>query len=331
VTGAIVSQTTGVEYGSQPGRCRWFYRLHGRLQKGLTIEIAAVDRLMEKILLKGIPMLSHWTQNDLIVNSVQLHYYRTGQGDKRPLVLVHGFSDNGLCWTPVARDLESEYDVIMPDMRGHGLSERTRPSGKVDMAADLAGLIRSLGLDHPVVCGHSMGAMVTYQLGVRFPELASALVLEDPPWWLSQHAPPFSDTDGNPFEKWVKNLAGQTLDDLLMGYHQDHPDWPEELLRPMCESKKQLDPAILESMQPKLRTQEVDWSSTVQHITLPILLFVGNPELGGIVTPEVVAKVGELNPKVPIVHIPDVGHFIRFDKFTLFMDALRVFLKQLPS
>jgi pimeloyl-ACP methyl ester carboxylesterase len=48
-------------------------------------------------------------------------------GDKRPLVLVHGFSDNALCWTPTARDLESEYDVIMPDMRAHGLSEQVKP------------------------------------------------------------------------------------------------------------------------------------------------------------------------------------------------------------
>src|ERR1051325_4883844 len=115
-------------------------------------------------------MLPHWTQNNLLINGIHLHYYRTGQGDKRPLVLVHGFSDNGLCWSPVARELESEYDVIMPDMRGHGLSERMRLGEKVDMASDLAGLIRTLELNSPIICGHSMGAMVIYQIGVRFPE-----------------------------------------------------------------------------------------------------------------------------------------------------------------
>ena len=62
-------------------------------------------------------MLPHWTQNDLSVNGVRLHYYRTSHGDNRPLVLVHGFSDNGFCWTLTARNHESEYDVIMPDMR----------------------------------------------------------------------------------------------------------------------------------------------------------------------------------------------------------------------
>ena len=126
-------------------------------------------------------MLPHWTQGDVQVNGVRIHYYRTGKGDKQPLVLVHGFSDNGLCWTPVARVLEADYDVIMPDMRAHGLSERVQPGDQVDMAADTAELIRTLGLGRPIICGHSMGAVVTYQVGVRFPELARAMVLEDPP------------------------------------------------------------------------------------------------------------------------------------------------------
>ena len=278
-------------------------------------------------------MLPHWTENDLLVNGIRLHYYRTGNGDKRPLVLVHGFSDNGLCWTPVARELESDYDVIMPDMRAHGLSERVQPGDKVDMAADLAELIRILGLERSIFCGHSMGAMVTYQIGVRFPELASALVLEDPPWWLSRPDQPSSPEEpaDNPIAIWAKSLANQTLDELLVVYRKDHPTWPEELLRPMCESKKQLDATITDIMTPKMHAQEVNWLTTLQNVTHPMLVFVGNPELGGIVTPEAVSKARELNPNVNFVVVPDVGHLIRFDKYTIFIDALRTFLKQVPS
>jgi N-formylmaleamate deformylase len=278
-------------------------------------------------------MLPKWTQNDLLVNGIRLHYYRTGNGDKRPLVLVHGFSDNGLCWTPVARELESDYDVIMPDMRAHGLSERVQPGDKVDMAADLAELFRILGLERPMICGHSMGAMITYQIGVRFPELASALVLEDPPWWLSQPdqtSPPDEPAD-NPIAIWAKSLANQTLDELLVGYRKDHPTWPEELLRPMCESKKQLDATMTDIMTPRMHAQEVNWLTTLQNVTHPMLVFAGNPELGGIVTPEAVAKARELNPNVNFVVVPDVGHLIRFDKYTIFIDALCAFLKQVPS
>jgi N-formylmaleamate deformylase len=126
-----------------------------------------------------------WTQADLVINNgARLNYYRTGHGEKRPIVLVHGFSDNGLCWTPVARALEAEYDVIMPDMRSHGLSDRFQPGETVDMAADVAELIRGLGLERPIVAGHSMGGGVSYHLTVRYPELVSALILEDAPFML---------------------------------------------------------------------------------------------------------------------------------------------------
>lgn len=278
-------------------------------------------------------MPSHWTQNDLLVNGVRMHYYRTGHGEKRPLVLVHGFSDNGLCWTPVARALETDYDVIMPDMRAHGLSERVQPGDKVDMAADVAELIRTLGLQRPIIVGHSMGAIVTYQVGVRFPELAGALVLEDPAWWLPEpdQSPLPGEPLENPMAKWAKGLASLSLDELLEQYRIDHPTWPEELLRPMCESKKQLDATIIDIQSPRKHSQQVDWHTTIQNIAQPMLIYVGNPALGGIVTPEVVAKIRELNPKVNIAAVPNAGHLIRFDQYDIFMDALLAFLKQIPA
>ena len=63
-----------------------------------------------------------WQSAYLEANGLRLHYTRTG-GDKPPVVLAHGFSDDGLCWTPVAEQLAAAYDVIMVDARGHGCSE----------------------------------------------------------------------------------------------------------------------------------------------------------------------------------------------------------------
>jgi N-formylmaleamate deformylase len=272
-------------------------------------------------------MLSHWTQNDLVVNGARLHCIRTGHGDKRALVLVHGFSDNGLCWTPTARDLEAKYDVVMPDMRGHGRSARVQPDEEVDMAADLAELIRALELKRPIVGGHSMGAGVTYEIGVRFPELASALVLEDPGWRLSWPDQPAE----NPIAKWAWTLPDKTMEELLAEYREEHPSWSEEMVRLMCESKKQLDPTIADIMTERMRRNRSYWLTTLPTIAQPMLLITGDSELGGIVTPEAIAKVRELNPSVTIVTIPDVGHLIRFDKYTAFMEALQAFLKQIAS
>lgn len=274
-------------------------------------------------------MNKHWTEADLVVNGVQLHYYRTGQGDKPPIVLIHGFSDTGLLWTQTARDLEADYDVIMPDMRGHGRSTRVQLGDDVDMAADVADLIRQLGLNRPIVGGHSMGAMVTYQLALRFPALVRALLLEDPGWWITPPAR-VSGTE-NPMVTWAKRVSSQPMAELLAAYHQDHPTWSEELIRLMCESKTQLDPTIAEIMTARMHSPAYDWQTTLQTITQPMLLVVANSALGGIVTPEVVAKVRALNPNVIIAQVPNVGHLIRFDNYPAFLAALRSFLQQLPA
>src|SRR5262245_60062606 len=67
--------------------------------------------------------MNQWSSQDVTANGITIHYYRTGNGDKPALVLSHGASDSGLCWTRLTRALEADYDVIMPDARGHGLSD----------------------------------------------------------------------------------------------------------------------------------------------------------------------------------------------------------------
>ncbi|MBV9356972.1 MAG: alpha/beta fold hydrolase, partial [Chloroflexi bacterium] len=81
--------------------------------------------------------MSSWFEGDVVANGIKQHYARTG-GDKPVLVLAHGASDSGLCWTRLAQALEGEYDVVMPDARGHGHSDAPESAyGSVDQAADL--------------------------------------------------------------------------------------------------------------------------------------------------------------------------------------------------
>ncbi|MBN1440001.1 MAG: alpha/beta hydrolase [Anaerolineales bacterium] len=276
-------------------------------------------------------MPSRWTENDIQVSGARLHYYRTGRGTKRPLVLLHGFSDNGLCWIREARGLEAEYDVILPDARAHGRSERMRPGDAVDLASDAAGIIRALGLKRPVVVGHSMGAMTAFQAGVRFPELVRALVLEDPPWRLPSpvQTPIPHPPESMPMVQWAVNLPHQSLEELLAQNRRDHPGWPEELVCVMSEAKKQLDPAIVYPLVEEVQTRETEWLKTIGRVACPMLVFTGNPALGGLMTSEAVAKIRGLNPAAEIVHVPDAGHLIRFDRYAVFMEALRGFLKRI--
>ena len=68
---------------------------------------------------------------------------------------------DGLTWTRLAKALEEEYEVIMPDARGHGRSDGgLRDVTAKTLAEDVAALIGALGVERPFVLGHSMGAGV---------------------------------------------------------------------------------------------------------------------------------------------------------------------------
>ena len=62
--------------------------------------------------------------------------------------MAHGSSDDGLCWTNLAKEFQDDYDIIMFDARGHGLSDPPTPSDAPDVQVeDLAGLIKELKLE----------------------------------------------------------------------------------------------------------------------------------------------------------------------------------------
>jgi predicted alpha/beta-fold hydrolase len=84
-----------------------------------------------------------WIRGVCEANGISIHYLRTG-GAKPPVVLLHGLMGNGACWTPLARALEGEFDVVMPDARGHGGSSAPHHGYRYDdLASDVAGLTRS--------------------------------------------------------------------------------------------------------------------------------------------------------------------------------------------
>ena len=121
-----------------------------------------------------------WTDGYVVANGIRIHYWRTG-GTKPALVMAHGSSDDALCWTNLAREFQDQYDIIMFDARGHGLSDPPTPSDPPDVQVeDLAGLIRELKLERPILMGHSMGSSSVARFAAKYPNVARAVILEDP-------------------------------------------------------------------------------------------------------------------------------------------------------
>jgi pimeloyl-ACP methyl ester carboxylesterase len=115
----------------------------------------------------------------LVVDGVRLHYSDRGTGS--PVVLVHGNVVTGDDWNTsgVADLLLQSYRVIIFDRPGFGYSER--PRGRLWTAGQQAGLLhkalRQLGVERPVVVGHSWGTIVALAFATRYPADTAGLVL----------------------------------------------------------------------------------------------------------------------------------------------------------
>jgi pimeloyl-ACP methyl ester carboxylesterase len=271
--------------------------------------------------------MATWQSRDIEVNGLRLHYTRTG-GDKPPVVLAHGFSDDGLCWTPVAEALEADYDLIMVDARGHGRSDDPEQGyGLADLAADLAGVITALGLRRPAVLGHSMGAATALVLAGTHPELPGAILLEDPPsWWVA--AP--SEANAEQWARmraWIIALKRKTRGELIAGQRAASPDWSEAELGPWADSKLRFSFNALN----RLAADAVDWQATLRRISCPTLLITADPERGAIVTEEGAEALRALVPQARVVHVPGAGHSIRREQFARYIEVVRAFLAEVHT
>lgn len=282
---------------------------------------------------------NNWHSESITINGLNIHYYRTG-GDKPPIVLNHGGCDDGLCWARVAKALEADYDVVLPDARGHGKSD----SGKGDYSTealytDLAELIEKLGLEKPVLGGHSMGAEPSLKYAASYPDEISGLFIEDygimgaddrlrlgpfsiHPWHMARIAIySFQYTFGwmppkltRPFVR--KMFSGATDEEIML--------W--------LEAKAKFQPDFPKAVWNMFITSTLDEQLALfEQISVPVLLFIGDEEQMSFSSPDAVQKIMEQHENVKSVHLANASHFMRFARFDGFMPALQTFLEDVQQ
>ncbi len=271
-------------------------------------------------------MTEDWPSGYVEANGIRLHYTRTG-GDKPPLVLAHGVTDDGMCWTEVAEALAPEFDAVMVDARGHGYSDAPeRGYGPLEQAADLAGAIAALGLRRPAVLGHSMGAATALVLAGTHPDVPGAIVLEDPPaWWTAWSSTPAARERHAAMRERALNLKRKTREELIAGQRVEQPGWSDAEFEPWGDAKQRFSPNVL-SVFAEDNAASVDWPAVLSRITCPALLITGDPERGAIVTDESAEALEALVPQLEISHVPGAGHNIRRDRIERYIAIARGFL-----
>lgn len=110
---------------------------------------------------------------------IKLSYDAAGEGSP-PLVFIHGFTGERIGWEPQFAHFSQTHRVVVPDLRGHGVSERGKEEMTVEtLAADVHALLEELDLSGAVLIGHSMGCRVVLETRRRVPERIAKIVVID--------------------------------------------------------------------------------------------------------------------------------------------------------
>src|SRR6187402_3709207 len=147
-------------------------------------------------------------------------FVRSG-GSGPGVVLLHGFGDTGDMWGPLAAELMKTHTVIVPDLRGMGLS--SHPAGGYDkktQATDIRAVVTALGLDHTAVVAHDIGNMVAYAYASTYRDKVDRLVLIDAP---VPGIGPWNEVLRNPL-LWHFSFGGPDSERLVQGRERIYLD-----------------------------------------------------------------------------------------------------------
>lgn len=110
---------------------------------------------------------------------LNLNVLTLGSPTLPPLVMVHGIRDTAMGLMPVAQSLADDFHVVVPDLRGHGDSDKPGHYAIPQFVYDLHRVLQSLSLDCPAIFGHSLGGQIVARFAAQFPERVSKLIIAE--------------------------------------------------------------------------------------------------------------------------------------------------------
>ncbi len=261
--------------------------------------------------------MTEWSTAFCEINGITIHYTRTG-GTKPPVMLLHGLTADGACWTPLARALEADYDVIMPDARGHGTSSVPDFGYRYeDHANDVAGLINALRLPPPVLLGHSMGGMTAAVVASRKPNLLRGLILADPTF-LSPTVQ--RDVRDSEVADQHRKILTMSLDEVVADARARHPNRSSETLELFARARLQTSMSAFDVLTPP----NPDYKQLASTIDVPSLLVFGDK---GVVSSVVAEELQRLNPGFQVEQMREAGHGLHLDQPERFAAVIKSFLR----
>ena len=170
-------------------------------------------------LAKVQPFPAGFRTQDIETNGATIHTRVGGQGPA--VLLLHGFADTGDMWAPLAAELSRDHTVIVPDLRGMGLSSHPELGyEKKAQAKDIAGVLDALRIEDAALVTHDIGNMVGYAFVAQYPARVTR--------WVAMDAPlpgigPWDEILKNPL-LWHFNFRGPDAERLVAGRERIYLD-----------------------------------------------------------------------------------------------------------
>jgi N-formylmaleamate deformylase len=253
------------------------------------------------------------------INGIELSVAEYGKSGP-PLVLLHGIGSRFVSWWPVLGALADHFRLVIPDLRGHGDSDKPGTGYLFeDYADDLNGLLAAYRIDRPFIIGHSLGALTALTWACDNPTKAAKVVLEDPPT-TSGHG------DTEMLEGWLA-LSSGTIEEAVAMYRERFPEWTEEERYRRAISITSTAPGVFQDLIDLIDAGGyTDLIEPAKEIQTPILIVHGELEHGSSTKPEIVAQFEAANRNFQSVVIPGGGHSLHRENTEEFLAAVVPFL-----
>jgi pimeloyl-ACP methyl ester carboxylesterase len=283
------------------------------------------------------PYSSSFQVRDVATSDGETLHMRIG-GKGPAVVLLHGFGDTGDMWQPLAETLMRKHTVVVPDLRGMGLS--SHPEGGYDkksQAADIARILTGLKVGKFQLVTHDIGNMVGYALAAQNRDRVTAWVVMDAPLpglgnWDQQRLSP---------KTWHFNFRGPDVERLVAGrerilldrfYNElsAHPEGIDEQTRDHYAALYARPKAMHDAFAQfeAFTTDAVDNQAFVAagKLTMPVLAIGGAASYG-------VRLSDEIRPAaehVEVVAVPESGHWLMEEQPGPTMQLITDFLARHP-
>jgi len=274
-----------------------------------------------------------FTTRDIETNGATIHVRVGGQGPA--VVLLHGYGETGDMWAPMAADLARNYTVVVPDLRGLGLS--SKPQGGFDkktQAGDVTGVLDALRIEHADLVTHDIGNMVGFAFAAQNPQRVGRFALIDAP---VPGVGPWEEILRNPL-LWHFRFGGPDMERLVAGRERIYLDrfWNEFSATPSRFGEAAREhyaklyalPGAMHSGFAQFAAFDQDavdnraYLAAGGKLTMPVLAIGGEKSFGPAMAAVMRAAAADVSEGI----IPDSGHWIMEENPAATTAMIRAFL-----